>query len=231
MIRWFIGFDVGQSVDYSAMVFVEQRKVSEQDLIRLDPHDPRMIEDQLVLINVYDVRHIERPPRGMSYVDQVKILKSRMVAPEITGSSVILVDQTGCGRPVIDMMRGSGVDGIVPITITGGNSVTYGPDGFCVPKKELVAALQLFFQSGRIKIAASLPEAQMLKNEVLNFKVKVNPKTGSEAYEAWREGDHDDIVLALAMACWYAQRFDYKERLTNDKAVDWDPLRWGLEET
>ena len=25
-------------------------------------------------------------------------------------------------------------------------------------------------------------------------------------YEAWREGDHDDTVLATALACWFAER-------------------------
>jgi len=29
--------------------------------------------------------------------------------------------------------------------------------------------------------------------------------TGHDSYEAWREGDHDDIVLSLAVACWSAE--------------------------
>jgi len=28
----------------------------------------------------------------------------------------------------------------------------------------------------------------------------------NEQYEAWREGDHDDLVLAVAMACWLGQQ-------------------------
>ena len=39
--------------------------------------------------------------------------------------------------------------------------------------------------------------------ELAQFKVKINISTGHDSYEAWREGDHDDLVLAVALACWY----------------------------
>jgi hypothetical protein len=29
--------------------------------------------------------------------------------------------------------------------------------------------------------------------------------SGNEAFAAWRERDRDDLVLALAMACWLAE--------------------------
>ncbi len=29
---------------------------------------------------------------------------------------------------------------------------------------------------------------------------------GNDTYEAWREGDHDDLVLAAAMAAWYGEK-------------------------
>ena len=36
--------------------------------------------------------------------------------------------------------------------------------------------------------------------------MKINVATGHDSYEAWREGDHDDLVLSLALAVWYGQR-------------------------
>lgn len=42
----------------------------------------------------------------------------------------------------------------------------------------------------------------MLRAELLNFRVKINLKTAHDFYEAWREGDHDDLVLAAALAAW-----------------------------
>ncbi len=29
---------------------------------------------------------------------------------------------------------------------------------------------------------------------------------GNDTYEAWRESDHDDLVLAAAMAAWYGEK-------------------------
>jgi hypothetical protein len=41
-----------------------------------------------------------------------------------------------------------------------------------------------------------------LKKELLNFRRKINLKTAHDSYEHWRESDHDDLVLAAALACW-----------------------------
>jgi hypothetical protein len=35
----------------------------------------------------------------------------------------------------------------------------------------------------------------------------VNIATGNDSYEAWREGIHDDLVLSVALACWFAEQF------------------------
>jgi hypothetical protein len=40
----------------------------------------------------------------------------------------------------------------------------------------------------------------------LNFKLKINITTGHDSYEAWREGEHDDLVLAAALAVWAADK-------------------------
>jgi hypothetical protein len=42
----------------------------------------------------------------------------------------------------------------------------------------------------------------VLKQELSTFKRKVSLKTGHDSYEHWRESDHDDLVLAAALACW-----------------------------
>jgi hypothetical protein len=42
-------------------------------------------------------------------------------------------------------------------------------------------------------------------------EVKINIATGHDSYEAWREGDHDDLVLAVALACWTGERYLRKE--------------------
>ena len=74
-----------------------------------------------------------------------------------------------------------------------------------MPKRNLVSALQAALQTGTLKIASSLQLAEVLRQELLNFRIKINLSTGHDSYEHWREGDHDDLVLAAAMAVWSAR--------------------------
>jgi hypothetical protein len=74
-----------------------------------------------------------------------------------------------------------------------------------VPKKELVTCLQLLLQQHRLAVASGLPDAEVLLRELQNFRVKIT-LAANETFGAWREGDHDDLVLAVAQACWHASR-------------------------
>ncbi len=74
-----------------------------------------------------------------------------------------------------------------------------------MPKRELVSNLAVIFQSDRLKIARALPEAPVLIEELQNFKLKITT-AGNDTYEAWRESDHDDLVLAAAMAAWLGEK-------------------------
>jgi hypothetical protein len=56
-----------------------------------------------------------------------------------------------------------------------------------------------------LKVADSLSETPVLVRELLNFQVKITP-AANEAFGTWREGAHDDLVLAVAIAAWAAER-------------------------
>jgi hypothetical protein len=91
------------------------------------------------------------------------------------------------------------------IQITGGDQVTRDGQLTRVPKRDLVSAAQVALQTERLKIAAELPEAGTLTRELQNFQVKISLETAHDSYGAWREGAHDDLVLAVALALWVAQ--------------------------
>src|SRR4051794_17057313 len=38
--------------------------------------------------------------------------------------------------------------------------------------------------------------------ELRNFKLTIDPRTAHDSYASWRESDHDDLVLATALALW-----------------------------
>jgi hypothetical protein len=57
-------------------------------------------------------------------------------------------------------------------------------------------------ETGTLRVASELPEAETLMNELLNFQVKITA-AANDTYGAWREGTHDDLVLAVALTCWW----------------------------
>lgn len=185
MFNYYVGLDLGQAQDYTALTVIEK--------IQALPRPG------------YHVRHLERPELGTSYpaiVDRVQVL---MRSPELRGQAALVVDATGVGRPVVDLFRKAKLRPVA-ITITGGNEVTSVSGGFNVPKRDLITTLQVLFQSGDLKVASRLPLAQVLVQELLSFKVRIDVKTAHDSYEAWREGIHDDLVLAVALAAWYGKR-------------------------
>jgi hypothetical protein len=210
---FYVGCDLGQAQDYTALVVVENA------------------DDSLY------VRHIERLPLGTYYPDQVERIK-RLVSDERLQTEVttyarqefadrsvygswqapqltvgpkpmrppeLVVDATGAGRPVVDMMRREGLQ-FAPVLITGGDAEHAGGGFHRVPKRNLVSSVQVGLQTGALVIHPDLGLAETLRKELLNFRIKVNIATGHDSYEARREGDHDDLVLAVALACWGAER-------------------------
>jgi len=218
-----VGVDLGQQRDPTAICVVERDYVPAGKLYNASywvkgrelygAREPVKLE--------YHVRHLERPALGTSYVEVVErvveLLKS-LGDEEL----ILAVDTTGVGRPVADMLKERLERWLEEerntylhtawITITGGDSVTkVEGGGIRVPKRDLASAPLILMQNGQLKIAEALQLAPVLKRELLNFKVKINIATGHDSYEAWREGDHDDLVLAVAMACWAGERYLEKQ--------------------
>lgn len=180
-----LGLDLGQSKDYTALAVLEKHSSAQQPA-------------------VYHLRHLERPQLGTTYPAIVQRVAWLLAMPPLAGGASLVVDATGVGAPVVDLLRQAGL-ALTALTITAGDASTIGGAAWRVPKRELVSNLQVLFQSGRLKIAEGIPEAPALVRELLNFRAKVSA-AGADTYEAWREGDHDDLVLAVAMAAYYGEQ-------------------------
>jgi hypothetical protein len=212
---YFLGLDLGQSADYTALAVIEKSVwaspvgwVSPSDfdpdylrqLIKNERQNGRPPNPPLA------VRHLERFELGTKYTRIAERLRELIRTPPLLDKpAVLLVDKTGVGAGVLDHLEYTGLRPTA-ITIHGGSEVTYDLErrGYRTPKRDLVSAVQVALQNSRLKVAASLPEAETLRRELLNFRVKIDPRTAHDSYEHWREGDHDDLVLATAMACWFA---------------------------
>ena len=193
-----MGLDLGQARDYTALAIIE-KVMPDGDVPLYEKTEPPMPPEPHV-----HVRYLERFPLGTPYPDVVRrVAGSKKELEKTSGSTVpLIVDATGVGVPVVELFREAKLRP-VSVWIHGGENVTSEGRSFRVPKRDLAGVLQVLFQSGRIKVARSLREAETLMRELQAFRVKINLKTGHDSYEAWREGDHDDLVLAVALACWY----------------------------
>jgi hypothetical protein len=230
---YYLGLDLGQSQDYSALSIIEEQLyvspmwehevLYQQDFERglsagwISPVDltPHQVAEAVGLTMEYgrpaevplNVRHLARYPLGTKYTDVVedvgKVVRS---GPLREMPAVLLVDKTGIGASVLDSFTHAGV-GAVAITLHGGAAVSSDPQrpGYRVPKRDLVTTAQVLLQNGRLKVAAALPDAEVLRKELLNFKVKIDPRTAHDSYSHWRESDHDDLVLSVAMGAWFRQ--------------------------
>jgi hypothetical protein len=64
----------------------------------------------------------------------------------------------------------------------------------------------VLLQTERLKVVAKLTLGAVLSQEMLNFRVKIDPITAHDSYSAWREEDHDDLVLSVALAAWCGEK-------------------------
>ena len=203
-MTWFVGLDLGQSQDYTAMAAIESIPEETGRILESMTEDGR----QVVLEQraVYHVRFLDRV-RGVSYPKLVDRAHSLMRTLQ---DGYLILDATGVGAAVADMFRSPSTTvsyPVIRVLITSGDHVHLSPfGGFHVPKRDLASTLQVLLQTERIKVSNRLELAEVLRRELMNFRVKVNPSTGMESYESARENDHDDLVLSVALGLWYAQR-------------------------
>jgi hypothetical protein len=192
-----VGLDLGQANDSTGLVQLERSKDDR----------PR-----------YDVQAIQRLELGMPYPAVVahtyRVIEALADMGPRPSSLHLVVDYTGVGRPIADMLLEAGFHRLgcqlTLITITGGDSVTRGDrrNEYRVPKRDLASSIQVLLQDKRLRFAAGLPMVQELKKELTGFRVKIKLTTGHDSYgagEDWRSAAHDDLVLALAMATWYGE--------------------------
>jgi len=193
-----IGLDLGQSADYTALAIIE-----------------RVVENGRT--QPLHLRHLQRYPLKTPYTDiadsVAALVKDEKLTTTVTDYMLsevklpprLVIDRTGVGAAVADTLseRGLRFDSVV---IHGGDRVSREGGIWRVPKRDLVDALVVSLQGGHLRAAKGLELWPTLRAEALNFKRKIDLRTAHDSYEHWRESDHDDLVLAVCLACWGAVR-------------------------
>jgi len=179
---FYVGLDLGQRNDPSTIAVVEKT-------------------------GVMRVRHLERIPLGTPYPGVVERVRQITSHRDLARNCALAVDATGVGAPVVDMLRAArlGCD-IAAVTITGGERQHQnGSMGVSVPKRDLMAVVQVLLERNELKLARGLRELGALLRELTDVRstagVGGRVRLGADGC-----GEHDDLVIALALACWRAKR-------------------------
>ena len=192
--RWtFIGIDLGQRRNYTAIAVVERVLES------LPPDEAR--RTGVARKWTFIVRTLERLPLGTKYPDVVKRIRQYVQMAIVEKGCTLVVDGTGVGAPVVDLLRVEHLGcSIAPILITGGD----GPgskftDGYeSVPRSLLLTTMEVLVQQRKLFVAARGRNAETLRREMLGLKRGSVANTGDG-------GEYDDLVFAVALALWKAK--------------------------
>jgi hypothetical protein len=188
-VSYVLGLDLGQSRDPTALAVV--RRLGDFGLW-----------GEGEASEVYQVGHLERLPLGTSYPRVVSHVK--FVLSKLPRGTELVVDFTGVGRPVFDMFLDVGGIDPIGVVITGGNTESSADARiFSVPKINLISWVQALLHQERLKIQRELPESGALVRELSEFRVDFTA-SGHMTFNA-RSGSHDDLLLALCIACWRAK--------------------------
>jgi hypothetical protein len=216
--RHFVGLDLGQSQDYTAIAVLERAELKGE-------WDP--VEFAWRKVVALRLRYLERVPLGTPYTEVVERAAEVTRTPPLVECCELVVDATGVGRPVVDLLRKTRLGGkVIPVTFTGGSTEGCTGGYFQVPKRDLITRLQILLQRGALQIAAGMQYGPALVKEMADMRVKVT-RSGYEQFEAWREGTHDDLVFAVALACWRAQKA-FPHEPAGEEAYWRQPMQGGF---
>lgn len=212
-----LAIDLGQARDWSAVV-VNQRVEAERVEYRRSQFQAMPGEYQRRRMVRHNLVRLHRYPLGTPYPDICRSLRDVMrQLPTLRDAPELVADATGVGRPVVDQMRELG---LFPraVTITGGFGVSGNSRDMRISKKALASLLDVVLSERRLKVPSSDPLAQVLVSELQAFTVRTTA-SGTEQFAAPRERDHDDVVMATALACWVAEK---RPQPVTAIGIDWN---------
>jgi hypothetical protein len=144
-----------------------------------------------------------RDPSAIAVVEKTREIAQHR---ELAGNCALAVDGTGVGAPVVDMLRAArlGCD-IAAVTTTSGDRQRQTGSVWNVPKRDLMAVVQVLLEREELRLARGLRELGALMRELTDVRSSAGIG-GRVRLGADGCGEHDDLVIALALACWRAKR-------------------------
>ncbi len=157
------------------------------------------------------LRHLERLPLDVNYPKTAarisKLLETKEIKDEEKcGGTDVLLDLTGSGRAIVELFERAEINPIEVRIVGAGvteEKVKNGP--WRIPKVELFGTLRVLYEAGRLKMAKDLDLVPTLLEELRAVKMRP-PRIDPNDPASWREGQSDDLILAVGLTAWRASR-------------------------
>lgn len=223
--QYFIGVDVGQIQDHTAIAVVEAIPPEKKQIIpegnltvggapvgvRIQgPPQEAEVRELYPRIQCHKIQSLRLGIRFQDIARRLSEIEGKLKAKgEATVS--ILVDATGPGQPVPELIREQVKSRVISCRFTSGTEPHREGDNLKLPKDALVMCLKIFLQNKRLELPGKTKDPdqaraiQEMLLELQNFQSN-QPKEGAraETFEA-KVGSHDDLVTALGLAAWGAK--------------------------
>ncbi len=187
--RYIVSLSLGTVAEPSAVVVIEPRTEfwRQPDQNRRRDHE-----------NHFDAIWLERFPAGRPIPAVVARVSELMSGERLAKRGHLLLDISSTGAAPVRVFEGHGLwPDTFDLTNTGSNESSGGVRR--VPLRDVVGAAQVVLQTNRLKVASALELASTLVGDLQSF----DPKPIARGLDL-RGGRNADLVLALAVALWWA---------------------------
>jgi hypothetical protein len=210
-----IGVDIGQRVDFTAIVVAEvytaeapppvgrETHYRVQDIRRLDLGIDYVAIAAYLIALLCSLRDWEVDKRKHDYEARLERWDRRAVRWPVD----LYVDGTGVGKPVVDMVRRmlkqdprTERASLHDIRITHSDRYDAGADPAMLGKAYMVSNMQRLFQQDLVHIPRSSPEVEQMVTELKQYEIRLNDN-GTDIYGVFGNKTHDDLATALGLAC------------------------------
>jgi len=195
--HFYVCVDLGQRNDRTAMAVLERWDE--------DTGEWNRVTWNRIKRRRFGVRWLEKMPLLTSYVDVVERVFQLARQWKQLGTCVVVVDASGVGAAVLDMLRqrGFGECRVIPVVFTGGERESFSIDRWHMPKRDLVEGLAVLLESSGLQIEPRLAFSDDLRRELQNVKWGISP-SGKDTFAG--EQEHDDLVIAVGLGVWWGRR-------------------------
>lgn len=202
-----IGCDLGQRRDPTAICVTESQLRTTGTREVAVRHPDGSVTERPEEVGFFAVRWLERLQLGTSYPEVAGRVAQVVGDLERTfpeARLALVVDQTGVGLPVVEMVRAALRESRCSVTgaiLTGSERMegSVGRSEIRVGKTHLVSTLQALLEQ-RLIALPDTSEGRQLAQELQDFEIRVN-ENANLISGAFKTGAHDDLVVALGLSC------------------------------